>query len=87
MRQWLEDGADLPESDALRDDLLLLGYSEDSNNRLKLQSKKNLKRSPDLGDALALTFYQPVSVRAEVEEEIKYEKTFSTRNRSFSFKV
>lgn len=65
MQEWLNNGADLPDSHALRDDLLLLGFGFDSSNRLKLQSKKNLARSPDLGDALALTFFAPIAKRNE----------------------
>lgn len=83
MRNWLNDGAKLPENQALREDLLMLSFSEDSKNRLKLQSKQNLSRSPDLGDALALTFYAPVSSRAAVatgENGVKYGRTGLQRN-------
>lgn len=74
MAEWLDNGADLPDSHALRDDLLLLGYAYDSSNRLKMQSKKNLARSPDLGDALALTFYAPVVARQDDELGLNYGK-------------
>lgn len=61
MAHWLDDGADIPNSAVLREDLLMVGFSEDSNNRLRLNKKKDLKHSPDLGDALALTFFAPVN--------------------------
>lgn len=57
MNDWLMSGADIPDSDLLQSDLLMLGYEYDSNDRLKLQSKKDFERSPDLADALAMTFY------------------------------
>lgn len=69
MSQWLHEGAAIPDHAALREDLLMLGFGEDSNGRLKMQSKKNLKRSPDLGDALALTFYQPVRSAAAADDD------------------
>lgn len=57
MDEWLLSGADIPDSDLLENDLLLLGFDYDSNNRLKLQSKSELGVSPDIADALAMTFY------------------------------
>lgn len=74
LSDWLDNGADLPESAALRDDLLLLSYGLDSNGRVKLESKKNLKRSPDLGDALALTFFAPVAVNNQKYKRSNHEK-------------
>lgn len=77
MSAWLEQGADIPDNAVLREDLLMLGFDEDSNNRLRLERKKNLKRSPDLGDALALTFYQPVAaVLTEQEQEYRGGMTY-----------
>lgn len=64
---WLADpaGVCLPDDDALQADLTAPGYAFDSHGRLRLEKKEDLKkrglRSPDLGDALALTFAEPVA--------------------------
>jgi hypothetical protein len=71
---WLEDdaGVDIPDSDTFQADLTGPSYSYDSATRLKLEKKEDMKRrgirSPDEGDAWALTFAFPVSdtVRGEV---------------------
>src|SRR5450631_3209223 len=51
-------------------DLAGLGYHINRSNLLVLESKADMRgqASPDDGDALALTFAQPVAL-AEVEEE------------------
>jgi hypothetical protein len=60
LRDWLRRGGAIPNSPDLKTDLSEphYGYSDDS--RIKLESKDHIKarggRSPDLGDALALTF-------------------------------
>lgn len=69
MSDWLDAGADLPSNEVLRSDLLMLGFDFDSSNRLILQSKKNMAASPDLGDALAMTFYAHVAPKAEQSKE------------------
>lgn len=65
MRKWIEDRASLPDSQELTDDLTCLTYSYDHANRLKLESKKDLKArgmpSPDLADGLALTFAEQIA--------------------------
>lgn len=64
MRDWLDDemGVSLPDSDELAQELTGLRYSYDSNGRIKLERKDDLKargeHSPDMADALALTFAQ-----------------------------
>lgn len=64
IKEWLSDGADLPKDEAIATDISSLKYTYDSKGRLKLESKDDAKkrgvRSPDLADALALTFYRPV---------------------------
>ncbi len=66
-RAWLEDagGADLPDLDALQADACAPGYSYDVGQRLVLESKERMAargaRSPDLWDAVALTFAEPVA--------------------------
>jgi len=67
MADWFADpaGVDIPDSDELHADITAPGYSFDSNSRLKIEKKEDIKkrglRSPDLGDALALTFAEPVA--------------------------
>lgn len=66
MRDWLRRGGAIPNDPDLKTDLSQprYGYSSD-NSRVKLESKDRIKerggRSPDLGDALALTFAMPVA--------------------------
>lgn len=66
MRDWLADpmGAQIPDDDQLHADLIAPGYKYDSEQRVGLERKEDMKkrglRSPDCGDALALTFAQPV---------------------------
>ncbi len=65
-KQWLEDpaGAQIPDSDSLQADACGPSYRYDSNTRLVLESKDNMRRrgvsSPDEWDAVALTFAEPV---------------------------
>lgn len=61
MADWLKQGGvKIQDSDEIHSDLIAPHYTFDSNGRLKLESKDDLKKrylkSPDLGDALALTF-------------------------------
>lgn len=64
MREWLATGC-IKEHDLLYDDLTAPEYDVDLKNRIKLEAKKDMKKrglnSPNDGDALALTFAQPVS--------------------------
>ncbi len=73
LRAWLTDPdtmASIPDDDALQADLTAAGYEYDSLTRYKLESKKEIKKrglaSPDGGDALALTFAEPVFIRKQV---------------------
>lgn len=60
MRDWLRDRGSIPDRDDLVSDLTAPLYSFDPSNRLKLEKKEDMKgrglASPDIGDALALTF-------------------------------
>jgi len=67
MRDWLREGdADVPDDIELQDDLIGPEYGFDNRERLQLEKKQDMKerglKSPDCGDALALTFAQPVVV-------------------------
>lgn len=64
MRYWLKTGC-LPAKDQeLADDLTAPEFGFDGRNRLQLERKDDMKArglpSPDVGDALALTFAIPV---------------------------
>ncbi len=64
MKEWLlASPNEIPDSDTLHADLCGVRYSIDSNSRLVLEKKDLMKkrglRSPDEGDALALTFALP----------------------------
>jgi hypothetical protein len=62
MRDWLmgELPVQIPDSDELHRDLCSLGFKHRSNGQLLIESKEDLKArgmpSPDLADALSLTF-------------------------------
>jgi hypothetical protein len=65
-KDWLADpaGAQIPDSDALQADACGPAYKYDSNTRLLLEKKEDMRRrgapSPDQWDAVALTFAEPV---------------------------
>ena len=66
MKEWLgEKPVQIPDDNRLETDLCGLRYNYDSKSRLKLESKEDAKKrgikSPDDGDALALTFAFPVA--------------------------
>lgn len=72
MNDWLASPpVQIPDDDDIEIDLCGLRYSYDSNGRLKIESKEDAKKrgikSPDDGDALALTFAYPVRTRHHVE--------------------
>lgn len=72
MREWfLEDVALAPHQD-LRDDLIGPEYGIRDSGKIYLESKETMRKrglaSPDLGDALALTFAAPVSVNNHFAE-------------------
>jgi hypothetical protein len=70
MAKWLSDGggADIPDRDEWQASLCAPGYAFDSSSRLQMEAKDKIRArigfSPDVGDALALTFaesaYDPV---------------------------
>jgi hypothetical protein len=54
----------IPDDDALQSDLCTPYYKRDSMDRIQLESKDDIKKrglpSPDLADAVALCFTEPV---------------------------
>lgn len=65
MRDWLRDRGGIPDMPDLVDDLLSPLYKFDASNRVQLEKKEDMKArglpSPDVGDALAMTFAAPVA--------------------------
>lgn len=73
MAQWLRDGGAIPPNTLLQADLTAPTYGYTVGKNLKiLESKDKIKerigRSPDLADALALTFAAPVRSRHEKQK-------------------
>ncbi len=64
MARWIKTVGALPDVPDLKADLCQVCYDYDISGRLRLESKEKLKertgKSPDLADALALTFAAPV---------------------------
>ncbi len=75
-KEWLEDvaGADIPDSDSLQADACGPSYKYDSNSRLQLEAKADMRRrdvpSPDEWDAVALTFAEPVAPESSVKFDL-----------------
>ena len=81
VREWLNAGAAIPNNPELKSELASPTYKFDASGRLVLEPKDKLKerglRSPDMADALALTFAFPLramtarSIRriTEIEED------------------
>ena len=70
MRAWLHAGGALPDVPELKTELVTPEYSFDAANRMKLEPKEKIKerlgKSPDIADALALTFALPVFPKAQL---------------------
>jgi hypothetical protein len=73
MRDWLAAGGAIPNDPSLKQELATPIYSFDASGRLVLESKDEIRRrmpgagSPDIADALALTFAAPVAARTAFE--------------------
>jgi hypothetical protein len=71
MAEWVKAGGCIPNENSLKLELATPTYSFDAANRLKLESKDDIKKrlpdggSPDMADGLALTFAQPVAKRVD----------------------
>jgi len=68
---WLSDEnleVDIPDDDELQADLCASPYHRDSHDRIILETKEKIKKefgfSPDDGDALVLTFAEPIRPKA-----------------------
>ena len=73
MKEWIEMGGAIPNDIALKQELATPTYWFDNQGRKVLESKDQIKKrlqgagSPDLADALALTFALPVA-KKEIED-------------------
>ncbi len=60
MRDWLKEGGCIPDNTDLRDDLVAPEFAYNLAGKIQLEKKSDMKKrgvnSPDLADALALTF-------------------------------
>ena len=73
MRQAVGSGLALPDDELLAFELCGPEYDYNARNEIKLERKADMKkrgvRSPDVGDALALTYAYPVVARAMMQRE------------------
>ncbi len=88
MLEWLKDEpCQIPDSNTLHADLCNIRYSFDSNSRLLMEKKEDMKkrgiRSPDEADALALTFAYPLSALLKHEDK-KQSRVISTLSQNFN---
>ena len=73
LRIWLsgEQKVELPNDENLANELCAVNKKYDSRGRLQLEEKEEIKKrlgkSPDMADALALTFAEPVFERSDEE--------------------
>ncbi len=88
MADWVKEAGHIPDDNDLKQDLCAPTYGHDAQGRMLLESKDKIKLrglpSPDLGDALALTFAHPVGMRSLDLAPIKrapYDPLASVRRR------
>ena len=82
MRSWLHNGASVPQNTKLKKQLTAMTYSYNNKLQIQLANKKDMKKqgleSPDLPDALSLTFapqtyaYTPAKRRAREVRRTNY---------------
>lgn len=72
MRDWLKSGGAIPNDQELIDDLTAIEYGFAGRNQFQLEKKEDMKArgfaSPDIADALALTFAYPVQKKSEIQK-------------------
>jgi hypothetical protein len=65
MRAWLKSGGSIPHDQELTQQLTNVQYAFNLRNEIQLERKEDMKKrglsSPDIADALAITFAQYVS--------------------------
>ena len=81
MRDWLQSGGAIPDDQELKDDLIGPEYGFTSKEQFQLERKQDMKKrglaSPDCGDALALSFAYPVSVKEDSLHDRRTAETIS----------
>ncbi len=82
MRDWVINYGKLPDDRELYDDLVSIEYGYDNVGAIQLEKKEDLKKrglaSPDVADALAMTFARPVaSKEAQEALESRYVRRLS----------
>lgn len=88
MKQWIEEGGAIPNDTALKQELATPIYWYDNVGRKVLESKDQIKKrlqgagSPDLADALALTFALPVA-KKEMEDIYIKKRKVSTQKEEY----
>ena len=88
MKQWIEEGGAIPNDTALKQELATPIYWYDNVGRKVLESKDQIKKrlqgagSPDLADALALTFALPVA-KKEMEDIYIKKRKISTQKEEY----
>lgn len=78
MRDWFEDEpVSVPNHQDMVTDLCSLQYSFNSSGQQGLEQKEHAKkrgvRSPDIGDAIALTFSEPVEIYDWIDDEFRHD--------------
>lgn len=96
MKAWLkqEDGVQIPDDDALQADMTAPWIKNDLNNDLVLSTKEEMKskgiRSPDLADAVALTFAESVWVAAKPsapDDPYRRDQLATEQTKSYGYSV
>ena len=93
MKQWIEEGGAIPNDVALKQELATPIYWYDNVGRRVLESKDQIKKrlqgagSPDLADALALTFALPVAKKVPEDIYVKRRKAATQKTDYDPYKV
>ena len=93
MKEWIEMGGAIPNDTALKQELATPIYWYDNVGRKVLESKDQIKKrlqgagSPDLADALALTFALPVAKKEMEDIYIKRRKVATEKKEYDPYKV
>lgn len=77
LKAWLEGNVEIPNLPELTEDLLNIRRKSSGDSKLRLETKQEMKkrgiRSPDIGDALALTFAVPFDLLPEKHDAYRDE--------------
>jgi len=72
LNEWLKEGGQIPDEPILCEQLCMPEKDWDNRDRLKIQSKDDMKKSPDRADQLALSLARPVRAeRQEIELDLR----------------